>query len=245
VHDIDALQAEYAALRQDQGVLALGLSHEMRSPLRAIDSFAYLLEQGSAHALDDSGRDHLRRIREASARMGRLLARLQTYLQAGSAPLRDDTIDLALLAEWCVGELRDAAPDREAQVEIAPDMHVRGDERLLKTAIAELLHNAWVHADKDRPVRIEVDSQHDAQGTTLRIRDHGNGFDPALATRLGEPFQRLAPDVHPEGCGLGLAIARRIAQRHGGTLRIEGRVGEGATASLFLPHVPTHTAEAR
>jgi signal transduction histidine kinase len=234
--DIDALQAECSALRNDQAVLALGLSHDLRAPLRAIDSFAYLLEQHSAQALDDTGRDHLHRIREASARMGRLLARLQTYLHAGSAPLHDDDIDLSLLADWCIAELRDASPDRAANIDIAPDLRVRGDERLLRTAIAELLRNAWTYAPADRPVRIQVDAQRDAHGTTLRIRDHGDGFDPAKATRLGEPFQRLSPEAHPDGCGLGLAIARRIAERHGGSLQIEGRMGEGATAQLFVPH---------
>ncbi len=236
MHDIDALQAEYTALRHDQRVLALGLSHEVRSPLRAIESFAYLLEQRSGQALDDTGRDHLRRIREASARMGRLLARLQAYLQAGSAPLHDDAIDLALLADWCIAELRDAAPEREAQIDIAPNLHARGDERLLKTALGELLHNAWTYAPAERPVSIAVDAQYDARGTTLRIRDHGTGFDPAHATRLGEPFQRLTPESHPEGSGLGLAIARRIAERHGGTLQVEGRLGEGVVARLFLPN---------
>ncbi|WP_197426984.1 ATP-binding protein [Noviluteimonas gilva] len=234
--DIDALQAECSALRNDQTVLALGLSHDLRAPLRAIDSFAYLLEQRSAQALDDTGRDHLHRIREASARMGRLLARLQVYLHAGSAPLHVDDLDLTLLADWCVAELRDAAPDREAHIDIAPNLRARGDERLLKTAIAELLHNAWTYAAADRPVHIVVDAEQSARGTTLRIRDHGEGFDPALATRLGEPFQRLSAQAHPEGCGLGVAIARRIAQRHGGTVQVEGRIGEGATASLFMPN---------
>ena len=234
--DIDALQAECSALRNDQAVLALGLSHDLRAPLRAIDSFAYLLEQRSAQDLDDTGRDHLHRIREASARMGRLLARLQTYLHAGSASLHQDDIDLTLLADWCIAELRDAAPDREAHIDIAPNLRARGDERLLKTAIAELLHNAWTYAAPDRPVHIVVDAEQDARGTTLRIRDHGEGFDPARATHLGEPFQRLAAQAHPDGCGLGLAIARRIAQRHGGTLHVEGQIGEGVTARLFVPN---------
>lgn len=234
--DIDALQAECSALRNDQAVLALGLSHDLRAPLRAIDSFAYLLEQHGAQGLDATGRDHLHRIREASARMGRLLARLQTYLHAGSATLHVDDVDLSLLADWCVAELRDAAPDREAQIDIAPNLRARGDERMLKTAITELLHNAWIYTAADRPAHIVVDAERDARGTTLRIRDNGEGFDPAHATRLGEPFQRLAAQAHPEGCGLGLAVARRIAQRHGGTLQIEGRIGDGAIARLFLPH---------
>ena len=234
--DLDTLQNECNALRHDQAVLALGLSHEMRAPLRAIDSFAYLLEQRVAPALDDTARDHLHRVREASARMGRLLGRLQAYLQAGSAPLHADDVDLTLLADWCVAELRDAAPAREVHVEIAPNLRAHGDERLLRSALAELVHNAWIYTDASHPVRITIDGDLDARGTTVRIRDAGAGFDPARATRLGEPFQRLDPDTYPEGTGLGLAIAQRIAQRHGGHLRIDGVAGGGAVASLFLPH---------
>lgn len=237
-NDIDALRAECDALRHDAAVLALGLSHDVRAPLRAIDSFAYLLEQRGGGALDATGRDHLHRIRDGSARLTRLLARLQTYLQVGSATLHVDAVDLAMLADWCAAELRDAEPDRDARIDIAAQLHARGDERLLKAALAELLHNAWRHAPADRGVRIVVDATRDARGITLHVRDAGIGFDPALAARLGEPFQRLDAETHPDGCGLGLAIARRIAERHGGTVTLEGRLDAGAVAHLFLPHDP-------
>jgi signal transduction histidine kinase len=235
VPDIEQLQAECDALRRDQAVLALGLSHDVRTPLRAIESFSYLLEQ-HATQLGDEDRDRLHRIREASVRMARLVTRLQTYLQIGTAPLRPGEIDLAILADWCIGELRDEMPTRDAHVDIAELPTVHGDERLLKTAISECLHNCWTFAHDDRPMHVRMDATRDASGTTLRITDTGIGFDPASATRLGEPFQRLHVDTHPEGSGLGLAIARRIADRHGGRLSIEGRAGEGVIVRLHLPH---------
>jgi signal transduction histidine kinase len=229
----DALERECAALRRDQAVLALGLSHDLRTPLRAIESFSYLLQQHGAQ-LDDQGRDHLRRIRDASARMTRLLSRMQAYLQAGTAAMRIDDVDVSLLAEWCIAELRDAAPDRDANVDIAQGLRAHGDERMLKSALQELLHNAWHFTPADRPVQIRVDAERGGELITLRVHDRGEGFDPALGLRLGEPFQRLHAATHPDGCGLGLAIARRIAERHGGTLRVEGVPGEGAVASLVL-----------
>ena len=235
-HAPDAPCAECAALRHDQAVLALGLSHDVRAPLRVIDSFAYLLEQRTAPLLDDTARDHLRRIRDASTRMARLLTRLQAYLQAGSAPLHADQVDLTLLADWCTAELRDAMPERDAHIEIASNMRAHGDERLLKSALVELVHNAFAFTPADRAVRILIDADTDAHGVTLHVRDTGTGFDAARAARLGEPFQRLDPDTHPDGSGLGLAIARRIAERHGGSLHVEGTTGEGAVAHLFLPH---------
>jgi signal transduction histidine kinase len=235
VPDLDTLQAECDALRRDQAVLALGLSHDVRAPLRAIESFSYLLERNVAQ-LDDETRDQAHRIREASARLARLVSRLQAYLQIGTAPFRASDIDPAILVDWCIGELRDAMPTRDAEVDIDTLPGVRGDERLLKFALDELLHNAWRFAHDDRPVRVRIEATRDGDGTTLRITDTGIGFDPARAARLGEPVQRLHPDTHPDGTGLGLAIVRRIANRHGGRLSIEGRAGEGVVVALFLPN---------
>ena len=233
---VRALEAQCDALRHDQDVLALGLSHDLRSPLRAIESFSYLLEQ-RAEQLDDQARDHLRRIREASARVARLVSRLNTYLQAGSAPLDKTDVDLPLLADWCIAELRDADPQREPDIgiKLAPGLQVRGDERLLRTVLKELLHNAWTYAAGDRPARIRIEGERADDGVHLRIRDDGIGFDSAVATKLGEPFQRLHVATHSEGTGLGIAIATRIVERHGGTLRIEGREGAGTVAHLVLP----------
>lgn len=228
-------QEECDALRRDQAVLALGLSHELRAPLRAIESFSFLLEQHEGGKLDDKGREHLRRIRDASARMARLLARLQAYLHAGTAPLRPGEVDLSLLAEWSAGELREASPAREAHVDIAPGMRAHGDERLLRAVVQELMHNAWMFTPADRAVHLQVDAQRTDAGTTLGIADRGIGLDPTHAARLGEPFQRLHAAMHPEGCGVGLAIAQRIAARHGGRVTLEGRPGEGTTARVFLP----------
>jgi signal transduction histidine kinase len=234
---VRALEGEIEALHRTQAVLALGLSHDLRTPLRAVESFSYLLEQHGAQ-LDAQSRDHLRRIREASARMTRLLARLQTWLQVGNAPFARTDVDLSLLADWCIAELRDASPAREATTEIAPGLRAKGDERLLKTALQELLHNAWTYVAPGAPIHIRVEGEHTPEGLHLRVHDAGVGFDAARATKLGEPFQRLHAAEHPEGCGLGLAIARAVAERHGGRLHMESTDGGGTIAHLLLPEAP-------
>jgi len=231
---IAALEAELDAVRRTQAVFALGLAHDMRTPLRAVESFSYLLEQRSDQ-LDAQSRDHLRRIREASSRMARLLARLQAWMHVGTAPMTHADVDLSHLADWCAGELREASPEREATIDIAPALHAHGDERLLRTALQELLHNAWTYSRPGQPIAIRVDGDRTPEGLHLRIRDEGIGFDPAQAGKLGEPFQRLHAGDYPDGCGLGLAMARAIAERHGGRLRLVSNAGQGAVAHLFLP----------
>lgn len=232
---VRALEAECAALRAEHATLALGLSHDLRAPLRTIDSFAYLVEQRSGDALDDTARDHLRRVRDAGARIARLTARLQAYLNAGSAPMQRAPVDLTLLADWCVAELRDATPARDADIAIAPGLQAIGDERLLKTALHELLHNAWTYARSDAPVALRIDGERTPDGMRLHIRDAGIGFDMQHAGKLGEPFQRLHAADFPNGAGLGLAIARRILARHGGTLTLEGVPNGGVHVQAWLP----------
>ena len=205
----DALERECAALRRDQAVLALGLSHDLRTPLRAIESFSYLLQQHGAQ-LDDQGRDHLRRIRDASARMTRLLSRMQAYLQAGTAAMRIDDVDVSLLAEWCIAELRDAAPDRDANVDIAQGLRAHGDERMLKSALQELLHNAWHFTPADRPVQIRVDAE---RGGVQALE----GFAQAQAER---GVEAIAAVVHAHG-DERVAALRVDADVHGA---IGGRV---------------------
>jgi signal transduction histidine kinase len=232
---LSALEAQLAALRDEQAVLAFGLAHDLRAPLRAIDSFAFLVEQRSGELLDDMARDHLRRVRDAGARIGRLVARLQAYLNADTAPLRRAPVDVSLLADWCVAELRDSDPAREADITIAPGLHAAADERLLKSALQELLHNAWLYTAPGAPPHIRVDGVRDGNGLRLRVEDQGLGFDPLHAGKLGQPFQRLHAADFPNGCGFGLALARRIAERHGGSLMLEGRPGRGVVATVHIP----------
>ena len=226
-----ALQ-ELEALRREQQALARGLSHDLHAPLRAIDSFAWLLERHAT--LDDEGRDQLRRVRDAAARMARLVERLQLFVNAGIAPLQRARIDVSLLAEWVGAELREAEPAREIALQVQPGLHAHGDERLLRTLLQQLFDNACRYSHGE--VRIDVAGSVGPDGTRLSIADAGIGFDMASATRLGEPFLRL--HAVESGTGLGLAIATRILARHGGTLRLESVPGAGTTAHLFVPASP-------
>ena len=222
---------ELEALRCEQQALAHGLSHDLHAPVRAIDSFAWLLQRNTQ--LDAQASDQLRRIREASARMARLLERLQAFVNAGIAPLQSRQVDLSLLAEWIGAELQEAEPARRITLQVQPGLQAAGDERLLRTLLTQLLDNACRHSPGE--VRIEISGGHDGDGTALQVRDHGSGFDMALAGKLGQPFQRLHADDGTEGSGLGLAIAQRIVARHGGSLRLESAPGAGTCVHVFLP----------
>jgi len=232
---VDESVAELQAMSRQQEAFAYGISHDLRAPLRAIDSFSALLDSRSRALLDDAGRDYLARIRGAAARMGELIDALLDLSRANRAELKSEPVDLSLLAEWAGAELQDAEPGRAADINVAPGLLVRGDERQLKLMLTQLLDNAWKFSRGRDPVRIEVRGERTGDRMRISVRDHGAGFDIDYADKLFEPFQRLHGPEEGGGNGIGLAIVRRIVERHGGRIRAESGPGQGSTFHFDLP----------
>ena len=229
-----AAQAALEAQLRQQHALSQGLAHDLRAPLRAIDSFAVLAGQ-HASGVDDAGRDYLQRIRDSAARMGTMLDSLQELSSAARAPLRIEQVDLSMLAEWVGAELQDAHPGRAAQIQVRPGLSMQGDEHYLKRMLAQLLDHAWKFSAPRERVEIDVDGERIGEIVHLRVRDRGIGFDMQYAGKLFEPFQRLHGVDEGAGAGLGLVIAQCIAQRHGGRIRAESAVDMGSVFHVELP----------
>lgn len=228
-----SLQLE--AAHQQLQLLTDTIAHDLRAPLRTIASFAARVAESAGPRLDEREREQLQRVREAATRLTTLLDALGELSRASHAELRPTEVDLSLLAEWVLAELQDADTARAVEARVQPGLWVRGDEHLLKVLLTQLLHNAWKFARAGEAVRVEVDGTGDAGRLRLTVRDHGIGFDPRYAHKLFEPLQRLHGPEEGGGHGLGLAIARRIAQRHGGTIAADSRPGYGAAFIVDLP----------
>jgi signal transduction histidine kinase len=228
----EARDAQLRALLVQQEALAHGISHDLRAPLRTIEAYSALLVRQSA-AMDAEGREHLARIRAAAARMASLLESLLDYSRVERSELARTQVDLGLFADLAVAELQDAAPGKRVQASIAPRLLALGDERLLRMLVAELVRNAWNFSGDD--VVLDMTGYRVGDVLHVALRDAGSGFDPQYAERIFEPFQRLHLPEQGAGHGLGLAIAARIAQRHGGRLRAESAPGAGSTFHLELP----------
>lgn len=226
-----------AANRQLQ-MFADAVAHDLRAPLRSIESFSGLLAERHADALDDTARNYLDRIRGAAERMGSLLGALADLSYVTRAEIKNSQVDLSLLADWVGAELRDAEPDRPAQLTVQPGLIGCGDERLLKLMLGQLIGNAWKFSRDCDTVRIEITGVRDSSGLQLSVRDHGCGFDMRYGHKLFEPFQRLHGPDDGGGHGLGLAIAHRVIERHGGSVRAESQAGQGCTVHVTLPAVP-------
>ncbi|HEY0505145.1 MAG TPA: PAS domain S-box protein [Lysobacter sp.] len=234
----DEHAARDASNRQLQ-LFADAVAHDLRAPLRSIESFSALLADRADDRLDDTDRDYLSRIRSAAARMSGLLSALNDLSYVTRAELKCGDVDLSLLADWVGAELQDAEPHRRAEIRVQPGLHVHGDERLLKLLLGQLMGNAWKFSRDREPIRIEVVGERHGDRLRVRIRDQGIGFDMRYAHKLFEPFQRLHGPDQGGGHGLGLAIVKRIAERHRGNVRADARPESGATFTLELP---AHTA---
>ena len=232
--------AELEAANRELEAFAYSVSHDLRAPLRAMDGFSLALLEDNAAQLDDAGRAHLGRVRAAAQRMSDLIDNLLLLSRVARAELRRDDVDLTAVAHAVAAELRAAHPDRAVELRIAAGLRVRGDERLLRLVIENLLGNAWKFTAGCRLATIEVGSAAVAPpdapraGTAYFVRDNGAGFDMAHADKLFEPFQRLHTITEFPGTGIGLASVHRIIRRHGGHVWARGAVGRGATVYFTL-----------
>jgi PAS domain S-box-containing protein len=227
---------ELLQANQELESFAYSVSHDLRAPLRAIDGFSRVLGERYADRLDGAGLDYLGRVRKAAARMGELIDAILVISRVGRAELRREPVDLSRMALEVLDELRAGARGREVEVTIAPGLHAEGDATLLRNMLGNLLGNAWKFTRGREPARIEFAMlSHPDGGREFYIRDNGAGFDQAYVDKLFRPFQRLHSTQDYAGHGIGLASVKRIIERHGGTIRAEGREGEGAVFHFTLP----------
>jgi DNA-binding response OmpR family regulator len=210
------------------------VSHDLRAPLRSIDGFSRLLLEDYGPKLDDTGRNHLTRVRAAAQRMGELIDDLLDLSRVSRAELSRSRVSLSDVARTLADEISHRQPERKVAFVIAEGLVVDADSRLLRVLLDNLLGNAWKFTSKVAEPRIEVGSEKGEEGTEYFVRDNGAGFNMSYAQKLFSPFQRLHNEAEFPGTGIGLATVQRICDRHGGRVWAEGVVGEGATIHFTI-----------
>jgi two-component system sensor histidine kinase/response regulator len=210
------------------------VSHDLRAPLRRIDSFSRAVLETQGDRLDEAGQLFLTRVREASQQMSQLIDDVLYLSRVTRAELRDQEVDLSALADLALARLQEADPGRQVETKVRPAVIVTGDGQLLRIALENLLENAWKFTAKELNPRIEFGVTQVAGEPTYFVRDNGAGFDMTYADRLFGPFQRLHSQDEFPGSGIGLATVQRIIHRHGGRVWAEGLVGQGATFQFTL-----------
>jgi len=222
---------ELTRANQELESFAYSVSHDLRAPLRAIDGFSRILAERYGDRLDDAGRGYLARVRRAAARMGELIDAMLQLSRLSRSALKIEQVDLSRTALELVEELQVAEPSRNVQASVQPGLEVEGDAALLRNLLQNLLGNAWKFTRERDPARIEFGR---TPAGEFYVRDNGAGFSQDYVDKLFRPFQRLHTEEQFAGHGIGLATVRRIVERHGGSIRAEGAVGQGATFYFTL-----------
>ncbi len=230
--------AELRAINEELESFSYSVSHDLRAPLRAIDGFSRALEEDYGDRMDEEARDYLARIRHASQRMGGLIDSLLRLSRLSRSEMQLQKVDLSAMATAILQRLQREHPAREVEWQVQEGLKCQCDPELIQVALENLLRNAWKYTRDWQPARIEISGRRRNGMIEICIRDNGVGFDMRHAARLFGAFQRLHGNEF-EGSGIGLATVQRIAHRHRGSVRAEGKPGQGATFCLALPEAET------
>jgi light-regulated signal transduction histidine kinase (bacteriophytochrome) len=219
---------------QDLQQYAYIISHDLQEPLRTVSSFVQLLRRRYQGRLDAKADTFINFAVEATAHMQRLLTDLLLFSRVGGGELHLEKVPLATVLEKNLLHLRKAIEESGAQIEDESLPVVLGDEMQLTNLLQNLISNALKFRG-ELPPRIHVSSKREADEWIICVRDNGIGIDPQFAERIFLIFQRLHRRDDYSGTGIGLAICKKVVERHGGRIWVESALGRGAAFYFSLP----------
>jgi PAS domain S-box-containing protein len=220
----------------DLEAFSYSLSHDLRTPLRAINGFSQALLDEYGEQLDAPAMDYLQRIFRSGQRMNKLIHDMLELGKLSRRPVQPCHVNLSNLAHDCLQQLAEHEPDLSPQIQIEQGLYAMGDPDLLRIAISNLLQNAWKYSAREATPEIHFHRHAmDTGQITFVVRDNGVGFDMRYANRLFQPFQRLHTSEEFEGSGIGLATVARVMKRHGGDVWAHAEPGQGAAFYFTLP----------
>ncbi|MBN1371254.1 MAG: substrate-binding domain-containing protein [Anaerolineaceae bacterium] len=226
-HQLEAANSELESF-------SYSISHDLRAPLRAIDSFSGLLIDEYAADLSEEAHHFLNRIQHNTRRMGDLINDLLDFSRIGRKTLQVEDVDMDQLVHEILGDLRADHAVTQAEIIVEPLPPCKADRSLIKQVWINLILNAIKYSSKREKPRIEIGHVARPHSSAYMIKDNGVGFDMRYADKLFGVFQRLHKDEEYEGTGIGLAMVRRIIGRHGGSVWVEAELEKGATFYFSL-----------
>ena len=218
---------------------AYSVAHDLRTPLRAIDGYAYLLAEDFAAALGGDGRQLLECIRSGAQHMGHLIDALLSLSRLPDGRSTKELVDVTRLSTAIIEELEVQEPERRVEIRVAEGLVLRTDRDMLEGVLENLLGNAWKFTGARGVAHVEVGEVRRDGELGLFVRDDGAGFEQQYVDKLFKPFQRLHTQQDFPGVGIGLATVQRIVETLGGHCWAEGVVDEGATFFVTLPERTT------
>jgi signal transduction histidine kinase len=228
--------AELEATNKELESFAYSVSHDLRAPLRHMVGYSELLQRQASSLLDEKSQRFIRTILDSAKRMGNLIDDLLAFSRIGRAETKKTKVDLAQLVKEVVAEIGQDTKSREIAWKIGALPVCYGDRSMLRLVVVNLVSNAVKFTRIRTPAEIEIGCvDRNKKEVEVFVRDNGAGFDMRYVNKLFGVFQRLHLAEQFEGTGIGLATVQRIIHRHGGNVRGEGAVDQGATFYFSLP----------
>jgi len=210
-------------------------SHDLQEPVRKILSFGDLLNTSAGPALDGAAREYLARMLGAAARMRTLISDLLLYSQVTTRVQPFARTDLARVAREVIADLETSIAESGGRVEVGELPVIDADALPMRQLLQNLLGNALKYRQKDTPPVVRLSCSNGGQHCMITVSDNGIGFNEKYASKIFRMFVRLHGRAEYEGSGIGLAICRKIVERHGGTIVATSTAGAGATFTVTLP----------
>jgi PAS domain S-box-containing protein len=225
---------ELETVNQELEAFAYSISHDLKAPLRAINSFSAILQEEYSGVLDGGGMDYLNKVRASSLRMSQLIDDLLALSRLGRNELQLMTINLTHITKRIFAEITQDESERNFDFQMMDLPLVEVDVKLIEVLLTNLLTNAVKFTRGRAPAIIEFGFLPEEETPTFYIRDNGVGFDMKYADKLFAPFQRLHTEKEFEGTGIGLAIVQRVVRCHGGRIWVEAELDKGTTFYFTL-----------
>lgn len=211
------------------------IAHDLRGPLRTITAFSQILLEDADTRLNKMERDYLDRIIHAGLFMAELIDDILELSRLTRLNIQPSDVNLSSIAEDCVNTLRSGEPGRKVEVEIEKDVYTKGDAKLLRIVMHNLIGNAWKFTRDQNKPQIKFGVLQRGLNKVFCVEDNGVGFDMKYAKKVFGIFQRLHTRDEFEGTGIGLASVERVINRHGGKIWVDAKSNEGARFYFTLP----------
>jgi PAS domain S-box-containing protein len=231
-------EEETKALNSELEAFSYSVSHDLRAPLRAINGYVEILNEDFSEQLDGEAKRFLKIISNNSAKMGQLIDDLLHFSKIGKREIVVSNIEMEAIIKPIIDELTESEKNRDIKLQCQELGTAWVDVSMMRQVWINLLSNAFKYTQKREQARIEVGSHPNAEETIYYVRDNGVGFDMKYADKLFGVFQRLHRPEDFQGTGVGLALVKRIIDKHNGKIWVEAAENEGATFYFSLPKMP-------
>jgi PAS domain S-box-containing protein len=229
------LQAEeLATVNKELESFSYSISHDLRAPIQAMKGLCSIMMENYSDKLEPELQGYLRRIVTSSDKMGKLVDDMLNLSKISRQEMNVQQISISKIAETIINELQQSDPAKKVEVSIAQNVVTRGDSGLMSIALSNLIGNAWKYSSKTPNAHIEFGEMLKDGETIYYVRDNGAGFNMKFASKLFEPFKRFHSDKEFSGTGIGLAIVKRVIEKHHGKIWAESEPGKGATFHFTL-----------